>query len=936
MKKAVQSGKIKSSCALGLVLAMFCGASSFAAQFPAPVDGVVTLSVADGSVTTYDTGTLSSQVTKVIKTGKGQAIIAVESPLFTGTTEVQGGTLTLKVHQALGPVGISAIGGDITVADKATLHLNWPGIAQGTYLWTKRTVTIEGTGADGQGAIRIQPTAGAENPMNDSTFGTIALSGDATVTSTQRWGFSVAFRFNTHTLTRNGAGSMMFIGKFYGPGNIVLNSEVKKTPTNVASFQENVSFDGFTDGTSTVTCNAGARVSLYKVKNPIPFNFVFASSNGYVYASNNGTAPNENRNLNVITGDITFPSPEALSGTGKVFTFQQDKNSSVNKTYMTWKGTVTQPVGTLLNHVGSGSLVLDGRFEGGAANGDSANRFQFTNGELIFGPNADVCNLYPANFSTGKGQMLFEGGKVHLTGPGLGAYGGGTKAKPSRQIGGSVHVACDSTLSAGDNTYGSFYIEGGDVTFSNFLYVSATKDLSNGFLVQRGGLIRSPIQGQLQYYGYKGHTVYYQCGGTNDSCCTGRGAERVKVNMSNGSALMAITGSNTLFKTEWFLYACGDDGASYFNLSLSDGATLSLDCFRRKKLDSEETYAHPAYVYGDGGVLHIRKSNGLTNMEGSDPNFYRANPTHFVIGPKGLTFDTTDCIQQVGPPPSYYKSYIPFTLEKPTGRGVSKITLPTTDAFKALTYYSPMRIEIEGDGFGAAAFADWDFETSSLVVRITNPGCGYTKDKTTVKIASPDLSAWYDCDFELSEFTCGPLVVKGQGIMLYNAASTFDGGLVIEKGAYVRMYNPGAVPAGNALTVYGEFNVNTNNLTVSSVAGNGRITCDGTGAGNIVLAANGTVHLKAADLFAAGSTALRFPRRFTMSNGAKIVLDDPENLPEESAERKPFLTAGTLELVDGTVPQLEGDLGAKWRVRLSDGGKTLCLGQKKGLCILFR
>ena len=80
-------------------------------------------------------------------------------------------------------------------------------------------MTIEGTGADCQGAIRLEPTAGAANPMNDSTFGTIALAGDATVTSTQRWGFSVAFRFNTHTLTRNGAGSMMLIGKFYGPGN---------------------------------------------------------------------------------------------------------------------------------------------------------------------------------------------------------------------------------------------------------------------------------------------------------------------------------------------------------------------------------------------------------------------------------------------------------------------------------------------------------------------------------------------------------------------------------------------------------------------------------------------------------------------------------------------------------------------------------------------
>lgn len=933
MKTVVQRGKIKSSCALGIVLGVFCSVTSFATPFPEPVNGVVTLDVKSGT-TTYDSGTLSSQVTSLVKTGDGIAVISVESPNFSGSTEVQEGTLTLKVHQALGPVGSAQTGGAVTVLDKATLHLNWPGIGQADYLWQKRTVAIEGTGADGTGALVIAPTTGT-GTMNDRIIGTLELTGNATVTSTQRWGVSVALKFNGNTLTRNGEGAMMLLNKIVGPGDMVLN---RGTTGTAISFQPSTSFTGFDAKTSKIICNDKSCVTMYQTASEIPFNFEIKGPDTRVYASNNGTAPNENRNYNVITGDILLPAESELAA-DKVYTYTQDKSGG-NMTYATWRGKVTQR--SLMVKSGTGALVIDGEFDGFAVgSADAAKRFQLSNGDLIFGPCAKVRNLNMANYNQGLGGLTIEGGQIHFTTlqP---AYGGRSRPKPTRMLGGDVHVRSEFGAASGSNQCSEVCIEGGRFVTSNQFNVAYHNAFSTGFFVQRGGLVQTPVVNKVQSLGNMGYTVYSQSGGTNDSCCTGRGGSRVRVNENGGSALMMLTGSNTLFKTENFEYAYGDSRNSDFNLALTDGATLSLDRFRRATPVGSAGFEHTANVYVNGGILDVRTSNGLSGSDSSEDGFYKRSPDHFVIGPNGFVVETKDCYQNVTTTPwTRYRTYIPFDLEKPTGLGLSEIRLPTTDAFKSLTYYSSARIEIEGDGFGASALADWDFEQACLVVRIANPGCGYSKANTTVKIQSPDLASWYDCDFDLSAQKCGPIVVRGEsGAIVYGRSSTFDGGVSVAKGSYLRMATPGSIPNGNALRVDGQFDVHTNDLVVSELAGSGEVIRTGTERGNITLAADGAVRVKASELFAAGSTPLRFPALLTLSTGAKIVVEDPESLPETKDGATVLTANGGLELIGGSLPPLVDAQGRSlsdhWKLRIKNGGKSLCLGPQKGMVLLFR
>lgn len=180
----------------GLALGLGAGGALHAADFPAAVDGVLTLDLAAGVTNTYATALPAA--TTLVKTGPGCAILTVASTAFTGNVDIREGTLTLADRAAAGSNTKIAVTGDA-----ATLHLNFPrpaGAGQNTPFFTGHDVTIRGRGVDGRGAFRY--TATSDGGLDDVMLESLTLSGDASLAVPSRFGIEKAINLNGHTLTR--------------------------------------------------------------------------------------------------------------------------------------------------------------------------------------------------------------------------------------------------------------------------------------------------------------------------------------------------------------------------------------------------------------------------------------------------------------------------------------------------------------------------------------------------------------------------------------------------------------------------------------------------------------------------------------------------------------------------------------------------------------
>ena len=156
--------------------------------------GVLTLDVPAGQTLAYYTQ-LTAAITKIVKIGAGTAIVSNDNnTAFSGTVEVREGIL--EAQSGAGGQ-INTFGGKkantITVSNGAQLRVLAPNSYpnQSTERFPNALV-IAGNGPDGFGALRMvktsQPVGGSGNI--DRLFTTVTLSGDASVYSTGRVGFS--------------------------------------------------------------------------------------------------------------------------------------------------------------------------------------------------------------------------------------------------------------------------------------------------------------------------------------------------------------------------------------------------------------------------------------------------------------------------------------------------------------------------------------------------------------------------------------------------------------------------------------------------------------------------------------------------------------------------------------------------------------------------
>ena len=511
-----------------------------------------------------------------------------------------------------------------------------------------------------------------------------------------------------------------------------------------------------------------------------------------------------------------------------------------------------------------------------------------------------TCRVRVENF----GNLRLNGG-VSATGDELRIVG---------RAGVSFGGSSASTIKRLYQESGALYVDSGEITVSTGADLGINASASNVAFLQSGGNVT--LSSGVIALGGAGTTLFHQSGGTNDSYI-GK-AKRVAMSANGGTTEFSLSGSNTLFKTDYF--EIGSTSVPSTNVvNIVDGATLAARRFLRYHDSAAGTRV---LANANGGILKIMFGYGFTASGPTDSVFFQRNPDHFVLHESGLVLDSTEATDDI--------VQMPFQFEAPTGKKVATITLPTSDqAFAAAVYKAPARIVFEGAGWGASAYAEYDRSSKRLTgVRILSGGCDH--DATTrVYVESPDRSTRYECAYTLADAVGGPLVMRGwRRIDLY-AANTYTGGTVVESGT-LRGMNAGSIPDNSPVRVAADamLDLNGNPLTATTLAGLGTV------AGDVTV--TDAVEATCAELFSAAGT-LTVNGTLTAASGAAIRVLDPENL-SAYADRKNTVAVTATGGIAGTFRLLLGnsDNSAGWVLASSSDGRSVLLKHQSPMTIVIR
>ncbi len=553
---------------------------------------------------------------------------------------------------------------------------------------------------------------------------------------------------------------------------------------------------------------------------------------------------------------------------------------------------------------GTGVLYLDG-------NVDLACSVQLDQGLMEMSSAAS--RAYREGFIVkGDSRSLMGGGHTLLNWVRVGNDGRGV----FHQTGGVLGVTGETSVGMKATDVGHWVMSGGEAYVSNVFNVAYTAG-NFGSFIQTGGLFK--LDGGSLSAGRGGSAVFHLAGGTNDTRVVQDGQTvRFYLGDWGGSSDVTVSGEGTLLATEKLRFAGGGTiSTNIFNVK--DGATVKAARFFKHQSANAATRI---IVNADGGTLMPTFGYDWTDAGLSDAKYC---PDHFVIWKKGLVIDTSE---STGNNPA---SKMPFTFAAPTGKGVASITLPTSGDYTTASYIGPARIVFEDEsGWGASAYAEYDFATKSHTgVVITSRGCDFS-DNAKAYVESPDRTTRWECALTLTDNAglCGEVIKRGQNDLHLYAANTTTGGIAVESGT-LHAESTGVVPTGTPLRAeYGATMAfaDSTPLTLSTFSGAGNVTgCD--------ITVTDAVRATCEDIFA--NKFATFAGKLTFADGAAFEISDPENLRQymRSGFRTPFQAQ---QILGSPVLRLAGSesCGSWALIRNSDG--TYKFGAHAGTIIMVR
>jgi len=922
MKETVSSGSFATAF-VGAILSC----NLWATALPDPVDGVVTVDIS--VATTYDTA-LSASATKLVKKGTGEAKLTVTST-FSGTVEVHGGILSITDYKALGT-------GVVEVKDTATFSLKGRcATSQAEKLFPNK-VKIAGTGYNNTGALRFEGVqATGQTDCNDAAITDLELTGDATISGSLRWGFRGGIvRLNGYKLTQAGTTGFMFNDMTLTPGTFRLAAGTLYHQSGVSC--KNAACTTVVTNETTLQI-AGGTYYAYGFTTPFTGaveyeSGAFSSAEGVAVSQDSPTSPR-----NVFAGRLKLNPPTASTAM-KITT-------SSAKCPLRFLGEIDLGSKGYLVHSGTGPLVLGGNMSGGTADNGG---FQFASQEMVLTGN--VTRTTTGIFA--RYTSVTKPGRLHLTegtlstgclrignngDRGVMRVSGGTYTDTGTPIIGQNGGPKNSVQQTG---YGAMAVDGGTVDFKSRVYVAAMNDVQ-GLFLQHAGLVKSADEFRLGGGYSTSHTgakrgVMCLTGGTFDGAGTtsptnnpfrfGMGGLVRNDDKSGNSARteLTVTGADAVFKTHAFLV--GNKDAPTTNIvNVADGAVFQASRFYRLAWPAGSKFL----VHANGGIFKPSFGHSwFAGYHGSDSNIWNKAPDRFTVYEKGVVFDLTDCLKGGGNGTTMDVE-VNFSFRAPTGKGVVGVTL--SDAVKALDYEHPVPIDIVGAGEGATAYAEVDFATRKISVRVTSPGNDYD-DNTKAYVYSPDGKSRYECACTMASFAAGPLVKRGPQELKVFGTNTCAGA-VIEGGA-IRFGTLEAFPAGESLAVKnGGVAYLTGSVVAGDLSGQGAVRAN---SGAASLTVTNELKVTLADLLATpskGGVTATLP--VTLGNAVKVTVTDPENFAAyREAKSVAFLTVDGGAALAGPDPVLElpAEEAGRWKVMRV--GNTLRFGPSRGMVLVFR
>ena len=885
------------------------------ADFPAPVNGTVTITAAG----TYDGDFPSGTVSLAVNVASSETVVVSgDHPSFAGTVTVSGGTLKATSQYALG-------GENATVSVESGARL-WIAFAQpsGTgetsVLWKPKTI-IAGSGvAAGGGALKVCFSGSANC---DKGVRWLELSDDATVdlsvdSGCKRWGADNLYP-RGHTLTRANS-SVYFVmrGAANGPGHYVNNA-------GTMLLQYLAFTSDCTANNTSFTANSGSTLSLWSntQQNSIP-GPIYLRGGAFGYSNSGTSSPS----YAWVSGPITYYSGSGITGTGakKLSHFDGGLvNASTTASFpVTCAGTnwiaSLSSTGLGFKFSNAKSLVTGPVAVQGDVRADGAH-VEFS------GDNDRTMGVYAINGG------LFEQTGGRTTARVLRINNGGANYGVFRLAGGSFSTASDQPI-CGENQggLGVFVLDGGDFICSNKFTFAKTAG-GYGMAVQKGGSFTLRNSGHVAV-GNAGDGRYYQLGGTHSAKLSAADAAsniRTGLGMEGGSGQVVVSGNGTVFETG-ALKAGNASAPSTNTLAIVNGGALKVN---RLFAASDSAAGTVSTLYVDGGEIWPGLHSGLSGI-GTGVNFTNANFTHAVLGEGGLAVDTSECNDGSG---GQGNCDFPHLFSAPTGRGIASITLPA--AVAGLKYLGPAPIVIEGPGYGATAFADFDYATMSLTTGVVlSAGCDYDSSTKVYVLGPSGNPQKYECTYELTSDgrAAGPFTKRGTGRLALYGQQGWGVATRVEGGT-LRAVDSGSVPQGIDLAVESgaTLELQYGDLSVSSLSGLGTITSSNAVCGNVTLASGGTIGVVADDIVSGGKGPMTLAvGKLTLAGPTTVVVADPEAILSHDGKIVILTAADGIELASGASLRIDPACGldGKWNVAVS--GQTIALSPVKAMTIILR
>lgn len=743
----------------GLALGLGAGGTLRAVDFPAAVDGVLTLDLAAGVTNTYAAALPAA--TTLVKTGPGCAILTVASTAFTGDVDIREGTLTLADRTAAGSKTKIAVTGDA-----ATLHLNFPrpaGAGQNTPFFTGHDVTIRGRGVDGRGAFRYTATS---DGLDDVMLESLTLSGDASLAVPSRFGIEKAINLNGHTLTRvEGGAQWMWNSKA-----CTIDAGVISNVTGTITLQN---VPRFTAPSGTTLCMAGGTLDFWQADPPLPCPVVFCG--GGLQSSSGSDA-----GRNILAGPCAI-----------------EKRTSFNSSSPEHRIELTGPVS-------------------GAQGG---HLYVSSPGRLVCSSNATrvvdavILNATGARFDLEGGELT--AGWVRL--------GNGYKTRNTLvQSGGTFVVRGDTYVGESGGTYGAWLMSGGAATFSNEVNIAKWAG-SEGLLWQSGGTLAGKKVFNVGRGGRGFLGVFNGATNDTRAFWYGGDTRLRLGDLTNGVGVVAVSGTGSVATTEALVMGARDFASTNVVAVTDGGTLKARRFYRAEGVAAaarNDVYVDGGTVMPTfwTGWNHVDSS--AANFFLRSPDRWTIGPRGMAIDTSevdgGKEGDVTGRL-----PPDWPHALSDATgrgiaaIDLPTDNADFAAAKYRGPVF--------VDIEGPEGSFGAAAVAAFDPAAKKLThIVVVSPGCGYD-ETTRVYVRSPEATGRYACTYTLTGARAGGRLVKRglYGLNLHGT-NTYTGGTVVECGQ-LYMKGEKSFPANTPLKVMdgATFDNNKRGLAVSVLGGAG-------------------------------------------------------------------------------------------------------------------